>query len=113
MSVVEVQHAFRTALCGPDALDRVETLLEADGRWAVMARRSDHIVATRPRPTGWSRALRQTPDASVTLWVADDETATGAVIRVAAVLDTSPRNHGRELNRLASYFEGFGLRFNG
>jgi hypothetical protein len=45
--------------------------------------------------------------------VADDETATGAVIRVAAVLDTRRRRSGRELDRLASYFEGFGLRFNG
>jgi hypothetical protein len=52
----------------------------------------------------------------VTLWVSDadeDETPTGAVIRVAAVVDTSPRAHGRELDRLSSYFEGFGLRFNG
>ena len=113
MSVVEVQHAFRTPLCGHDALDRVEVLLESDGRWAVMSRRSDHVVATRPRPSKWRRPFSQTSDASVTLWVADtEETPAGAVVRVAAVLDTSPRQHVRELNRLASYFEGFGLRFN-
>jgi len=113
VSVVEVQHAFRTPLSGHDALDRVESLLAADGRWAVMSRRSDHVVATRPRPSKWTRPFSQTSDASVTLWVADDEVSPGAVIRVAAVLDTSPRKHGRELDRLASYFEGFGLRFNG
>ncbi|NEN05278.1 hypothetical protein G3T36_05280 [Diaminobutyricibacter tongyongensis] len=114
MSVVEVQHAFRTPLPPHDALDRVESLLEADGRWAVMSRRSDHVVATRcARPSKWTRPFSQVPDASVTLWVADDESETGAVVRVAAVLDTSPRKHDRELDRLASYFEGFGLRFNG
>ncbi len=113
MSVVEVQHAFRTPLCGPEALDRVESLLTTDGRWAVMARRSDHVVATRPRPSKWTRPFSQTSDASVTLWITDDEEpASGAVIMVSAVLDTSRRQHVKELNRLASYFEGFGLRFN-
>ncbi|WP_426517350.1 hypothetical protein ACPPVQ_00065 [Diaminobutyricibacter sp. McL0618] len=113
MSVVEVQHAFRTPLCGHEALDRVESLLTTDGRWAVMARRSDHVVATRPRPSKWTRPFSQTSDASVTLWITDDEEpASGAVIMVSAVLDTSRRQHVKELNRLASYFEGFGLRFN-
>ncbi len=113
VAVVEVQHAFRTPLCGHDALDRVELLLESDQRWAVMSRRSDHVVATRPRPSKWVHPFSPTSDASVTLWVADDEeTPSGAVVRVSAVLDTSARQHGKELNRLAAYFEGFGLRFN-
>jgi hypothetical protein len=114
VSVVEVQHAFRTPLRGHDALDRVESLLAADGRWAVMSRRDDHVVATRPRPSKWTRPFSPTSDASVTLWIAEDEEpASGAVIRVSAVLDTSRRQHTKELNRLATYFEGFGLRFNG
>ncbi len=113
VSVVEVQHAFRTPLRGHDALDRVESLLATDGRWAVMSRRSDHVVATRPRPSKWARPFSQTSDASVTLWLTEDEVpASGAVIMVSAVLDTSRRQHRRELDRLATYFEGFGLRFN-
>ncbi|WP_345762702.1 hypothetical protein [Diaminobutyricibacter sp. McL0608] len=113
MSVVEVQHAFRTPLRAHEALDRVESLLTLDGRWAVMSRRSDHVVATRPRPSKWTRPFSQTSDASVTLWITEaDEPTSGAVIMVSAVLDTSRRQHSKELNRLATYFEGFGLRFN-
>ena len=96
-----------------------------------MSRRSDHVVATRPRPSKWTRPFSSTSDASVTLWIADDlrnpddlrntddlgntddaEPAAGAVVMLAAVLDTSRRQHRKELNRLATYFEGFGLRFN-
>lgn len=100
-------------MCGTDALDRVELLLNNDGRWKVTSRRTDHVVATLSRPSRWAHPFSRNTEASATLWIVEgDDTAPleGVLIGVSAILDTSRWARLREQNRLTSYFHGLAGR---